>query len=290
MAQAIAKDAPDILIELGGSTGANRLEALAHRLAPVQASWLGYPHSTGLSTIDRFILDPFNAPTDPALILETPLLMPRTWVTLSPAYFTDETPVSPILPEATAGAITFGSANSPYKFSAATLAAWARCLVAVPGSRFLLVRPEGASALFRRNFAAPFAAAGVEPGRLMFAPVRGGHLPLYDQIDVALDTLPLTGGMTTAEALWMGVPVVSLAGPAIYERLSHSLLNNAGLGDLSVGSVEAYVAKAVELAGDRARRTAWRAQARDRIRGGPLGDAKGFASDFYEMLAGMVRP
>jgi predicted O-linked N-acetylglucosamine transferase (SPINDLY family) len=287
MAQLIADDAPDILIELGGSTGTNQLKTMAHRLAPVQASWLGYPHSAGLSTIDHLVVDRFTAPLDPALILERPLLMPRTWVTLSPGYFSDELRPATALPEEKNRAVTFGSANSTYKCSAATLDAWARCLAAVPGSRFLMVRPEGASPTFRRNVAGYFARHGVAPNRLMFAPVRGAHLPLYGEIDIALDTLPLTGGMTTAEALWMGVPVVSLAGPAVFERLSHSLLNNAGLGDLSVDSVEAYVAKAVELAGDRPRRRAWRADCRAEIRARPLGDAPGFARDFYDLLAAL---
>jgi len=288
MARAIAADAPDVLIEIGGSTNANRLEAMARRLAPVQASWLGYPHSTGLSTIDRLMVDPWLVPPDESLMIERPLVVARSWIALSPGFFRDEPRPAAEPPQDRKGHVTFGTANSAYKYSAATLRAWAQVLAAVPGSRFLIVRPEGGSALFRRHVAEHFAREGVGPERIEFAPVRGGHLPYYGEIDVSLDTLPLTGGTTTCEALWMGVPVVSLAGAAIYERLSHSILNSAGLADLSVGSLEAYVAKAAELAADRERLRAWRAEGRARIMAGPLGDMRAFARDFCGALAAAV--
>jgi len=287
MARAVAADAPDVLIEIGGSTNANRLEAMAHRLAPVQASWLGYPHSAGLATIDHMVLDPYLAPTDPSLMIERPLLMPRSWIALSPGFFRDEPRPVEVLPEDRKGFITFGSANSAYKYTPAALQAWARVMAAVPRSRFLFVRPEGGSATFRRNVAEAFAKAGVGTDRLDFAAVRGGHLPYYGEIDISLDTFPLTGGTTTCEALWMGVPVISLRGPAIYERLSHSILNNVGLGDLSVDSGAAFVAKGVALAGDPGFRRDWRAQCRRQIMAGALGDMRQFAEDFFRMLRGL---
>ncbi|HZZ69780.1 MAG TPA: hypothetical protein VFE18_16530 [Phenylobacterium sp.] len=288
LARAIASDALDVLIEIGGSTTTNRLETMAHRLAPVQVSWLGYPHSAGLGTIDYLVLDSRTAPTEPDLMIERPLLMPRTWVAISPGYFRDDIPLETTLPQDRAGHITFGTAGSPYKYSAAALEAWARVVAAVPGSRFRIVRPEGGSAIFRRNIAERFARHGVGAERLEFAAVRGGHLPHYNEIDVCLDTFPLTGGMTTCEALWMGAPVVSLAGKATYERLGHSLLNNAGLGDLSTASADAFVARAVALASDRERRRDWRAHGRERIMGGPLGDQEGFARDFFALVIGAL--
>jgi predicted O-linked N-acetylglucosamine transferase (SPINDLY family) len=281
VAQAIAADAPDLLIEIGGSTNYNALEAMAHRLAPVQMSWLGYPHSAGLSTIDRLLVDPHLTPTAPGLLIEQALPLARSWVAMSHVYFRRELPIATTLPQDRKGHVTFGSAGSPYKYSAATLDAWAQVLAAVPGSRFLIVRPEGGAPTFRRNVVARFAARGVDPGRIDFAPVRGGHLPYYSEIDVSLDSFPLTGGMTTCEALWMGAPVVTLAGKAVYERLSHSLLTNASLGDLSTASVAAFVARAADLAHDRARLLAWRAEGRDAITGGTLGDLDGFAQDFF---------
>ncbi len=281
MARAIAADAPDVLIEVGGSTNQNRLEALAQRLAPVQISWMGYPHSAGLSTIDYLVCDPHVAPTEPGLLLEQPLVLPRTWVTLSPGYFRADIPLARDLPMDRKGHVTFGSAGSTYKYSAATLSAWAKVLAAVPGSRFLFVRPEGGSPTFRANVARHFAAEGVGAERLDFAAVRNAHLPYYGEIDISLDTFPLVGGMTTCEALWMGAPVVSLTGPAFYERLGHSLLTNAGLANLSTDSVEAFVARAVALAGEPERLRAWRAGGRDQMMSGPLGDMEAFAQAFF---------
>jgi predicted O-linked N-acetylglucosamine transferase (SPINDLY family) len=288
LARAIAADAPDVLIEIGGSTTTNRLETLAHRLAPVQVSWLGYPHSAGLGTIDYLVLDPYTAPTEPDLMIERPLLMPRTWVAMSPGYFRDDIPLETALPQDRVGHVTFGTAGSPYKYSAAALDAWARVVAAVSGSRFRIVRPEGGSAIFRRNIAERFARHGVGAERLEFVAVRGGHLPHYNEIDVCLDTFPLTGGMTTCEALWMGAPVVSLAGKATYERLSLSLLTNAGLADLNTDTVEAFVQRAVSLASDRARLRAWRAEGRRAIMAGPLGDQRQFARDFFRLVTGAL--
>ncbi|WP_430419307.1 hypothetical protein [Phenylobacterium sp.] len=284
LAQAIAADAPDVLVEIGGSTNSNRLEAMAHRLAPRQISWLGYPQSTGLSTIDEILLDPHLMPSAPDLLQERPRLLPATWLSLSPAYFHDGQPFNGALPEARSGKITFGSAGSPYKYTPETLDAWARVLAAVPGSRLVIVRPETGSAVFRANVLAHFARLGVASDRLAVAPIRAGHMRVYGDIDIALDTFPLTGGMTTCEALWSGVPVVSLAGQSVFERLSHSLLTNAGLSDFSTATTDGFVARAVALAADREARLAWRAKCRERLRASPLGDARAFALDFWRTV------
>ena len=283
MARAIAADALDVLVEVGGSTNDNRIEAMAHRLAPTQISWLGYPHSSGLGAIDRLVVDPFTAPTEPGLILEQPMVMPHTWIALSRGYFRDDIPLVRDLPQDRKGHVTFGTSGSPYKYSAATLDAWARVVSAVPGSHFLFIRPEGGSLTFRWNVTEVFARHGVSAERLDFVPVRGAHLPVYEEIDISLDTFPLTGGTTTCESLWMGAPVVTLAGKSVYERISHSLLNNCGLADLSTTSVEAFVARAVDLAADRERLRDWRANGRAAIMDGPLGDQRQFADDFFRL-------
>ncbi|HZZ31066.1 MAG TPA: hypothetical protein VFE10_03660 [Phenylobacterium sp.] len=111
--------------------------------------------------------------------------------------------------------------------------------------------------------------------------VRGAHLPVYGEMDISLDTLPLTGGTTACEALWRAAPVTTLAGTSLYERISHSLFNNCGLADLSTTTVDAFVARAVDLAADRRRLPDWRANGRGAIIGGPLGDQRQFAEDFY---------
>ena len=287
-AQIIADDRLDMLIELGGSTDMNRPEVMAYRPAPIQASWLGYPHSTGLAAIDHFICDPFTRPGDPALLAETALVMPKSWVAFSPAVFTGSPAVDPTPPRDRTGWITFGTANNPYKYNRATIGAWARAVAAVPDSRFMIVRPEAGSESFRRNLEQLFAAQGVDPARLDFRPVRGGQMALYNQIDISLDTFPLTGGTTTVEALWMGTPVVSLRGEAFYERLSHSILSNVGLADLVADDVDGFVEIAARLAADGPRRAALRATLREQVSQSPLGQAETFARDFYEMIAARV--
>jgi protein O-GlcNAc transferase len=279
IARRIADDRLDILFELGGSTHLNRLEVMAHQPAPVQVSWLGYPHSSGLSRIGRILVDPYLKPPDPRLLLEQPFEMPSSWVSLGRLGFTDH-PILPGLPEERAGRLTFGTMNNPYKYSPEAIALWARVLARVPGSRFLLVRPEAGVATFREGMARAFARHGIAADRLAYEAVRGVHMARYNDIDIALDTLPQTGGTTTCESLWMGVPTVSLVGPAFFERLSFSNLVNAGLSDLAVDTPDAYVDAAVALAADVDRRRALRHGLRETIRRSPLGDTRAWVRDF----------
>lgn len=289
-AQMIADDQLDMLIELGGSTHMNRLDVMAYRAAPVQASWLGYPHSAGLSTIDYLICDPHTAPPQRELLVEKPLMMPKSWIALGRMVFSESHVISPGLPQDRNGVITFGTANNPHKYNAEMFRVWAQVLQATPNSRFMFVRPEGGSESFRRNVLAHFAAGRVAPERIAFNVVRGVHMPQYNEIDITLDTFPLTGGTTTTEALWMGVPVVSLIGEAFFERLSASILANAGVGDMATTDKEDYVRIATALAADRDRRLELRHGLRDMIKAGPLGQTEQFARDFYDMIAGAVRP
>ena len=286
-AQAIADDQLDMLIELGGSTQMNRPEVMAWRPAPRQASWLGYPHSVGLSAIDYFICDPYSAPTSPDLLIETPLILDPTWIALGEAVFGEQHPIAEGLPELRNGTITFGAANHPHKYSPEVLRAWAR-VTAAAGGRFAFIRPEAAAPSFRRHVIAAFAAEGVPEDRLVFHPVRGVHMALYNEVDISLDTFPLTGGATTTESLWMGAPVVSLVGEAFFERLSYSILSNAGLADLCAFDLEAYQATALRLAADRPRRESLRRSLREQIRQGPLGRTEAFARNFYDTIARVV--
>jgi predicted O-linked N-acetylglucosamine transferase (SPINDLY family)/nucleoside-diphosphate-sugar epimerase len=279
IARRIADDGLDILFELGGSTHLNRLEVMAHQPAPVQVSWLGYPHSSGLSRIGYILVDPYLKPPDPRLLLERPFEMPSSWVCLGRLGFHDQ-PILPDLPEQRAGRLTFGTMNNPYKYAPEAIALWARVLQRVPGSRFLLVRPECGVIAFREGMARAFARHDIAADRLAYAAVRGQHMAYYNDIDIALDTLPQTGGTTTCECLWMGVPTVSLVGPAFFERLSFSNLANAGLRDLAVDTPDAYVDTAVALAEDVARRRALRRDLREMIRRSPLGDTRGWVRDF----------
>lgn len=283
IAQRIADDRLDILFELGGSTHLNRLEVMAHKPAPVQVSWLGYPHSSGLSRIDYILVDPYLKPPDPRLLLERPFEMPSSWVSLGRLGFVDH-PILPTLPEERSGRLTFGTMNNPYKYSPDAIALWARVMQRVPGSRFLMVRPEAGVAAFRDGMARAFARHGIAADRLAYVAVRGQHMARYNDIDIALDTLPQTGGTTTCEALWMGVPTVSLVGPAFFERLSFSNLTNAGLRDLAVDTPDAYVEVAVALAADVDRRRGLRQTLRTTIPRLPLGDTHGWVKDFERLI------
>ena len=280
----IADDQLDMLVELGGTTYMNKLNVMAWRPAPVQASWVGYPHSSGLETIDYIVVDPYNRPTDDALLIEKPLVLPESWVVLGPLGFSDRLAIEPGLPEQRRGYLTFGTMNNPYKYTPEVLAAWAKITAAVDGSHFLFVRPEGATKAFQENTRAAFAAHGVSADRVEFVGVRGTHMPHYNKIDIALDTFPQTGGTTTCEALWMGTPTVSLSGPAFFERLSRSNLTNAGLGDLAVDTLDAYHATALALAADRERRETIRRTIRAEIRQRPLGQIPRYVDGFMQTM------
>jgi predicted O-linked N-acetylglucosamine transferase (SPINDLY family) len=287
-AQMIAEDHLDILIELGGHTDLNKPEVLAYRPAPIQASWLGYPHSIGLTAVDHFICDPHNQPSDPDLMLERPLLMPDSWIAISSALIVRYPPVKDVLASDIKGYVTYGTANNPKKYTRANLTAWAQVVAATPGSHFAFVRPEAASAVFQHNVVRLFEENGVSADRIDWYGVRKTHMALYSEIDITLDTFPLTGGTTTVDALMMGVPVVSLAGEAFHERISHSILTNAGVSDLSASTLEVFHATALRLAGDRDRRQALRQNLRTDLLASALGQTETFARDFYDMIHRVV--
>ncbi len=287
-AQMIANDDLDILIELGASTFMNKLEVMAWKPAPICASWLGYPHSAGLTTIDYLLVDPFINPPDPALLIEKPLVLPQSWITMSRQAFPDHYAIEPSPPCRRNGLITFGTANNTYKYNAAMLRTWAEVMTQIPNSRFIFLRPEVGARIVRDNILAAFAEQGISADRIEFRAVRGKHMPHYNDLDIALDTFPQTGGTTTCEALWMGVPTVTMVGEAIFERLSYSILNNAGLGDLCAETSEDFVRIAVALANDPDRVEALRTGLRDQIRSSPLGRNEQFACDFYALIARTV--
>lgn len=288
-AQMIADDQLDIVFELGGSTAMNKIEVMAWKPAPISVSWLGYPHSTGLESIDHLLVDPFLNPTDPTLLIEKPLIMPRSWIAMSELTFPEDHVVNPVAPVRRTGHISFGSANSPIRYTSEVLRTWARILSRVPGSRFIFVRPESGSRQFQRNVLAHFAAEGVSSDRVEFRPVWGVHMPHLNDIDISLDSFPQTGGGgTNCEALFMGVPTVTLVGEALFERLSYSILQNAGLGDLCATTIDQYVDIAVALAADTDRLQALRTGLREQLRASPLGQTRQFAEDFYDLAARRV--
>lgn len=267
----------------------NKLEVMAYRPAPKQASWLGYPHSAGLQAIDYFVCDPYIAPTDPHLLIEKPMMLGHAWYPLSPLAFREEPAANPEPPVARNGYVTFGTANQPHKYTPEGLKTWAQIMARCPGSHFLFIRPEGSSPSFQANIRKHFAAEGIAADRIEFEAVRGVHLPHYNRMDISLDTFPQTGGTTTCESLWMGAPCVSLKGPAPYERLSWSVLSNVGLPELCADTLEGYIETAVSLGSDPARIAELRATMRDRLRASPLGQNTAWAADFYDAVERAVR-
>jgi protein O-GlcNAc transferase len=290
VAQGIADDHLDVLFELGGPTDMNKIQVMAYKAAPVQGSWVGYPHSMGLSTIDYILVDPYLKPDDPRLLIEKPFEVLETWVTLGRIRFHDNPPIIPEIPQnRNGGLLTFGTMNNPNKYTPELIATWAEILKQVPNARFLFVRPEGNVPAFRLNMAKEFAKHGVGENQLAYIAVRGANMQHYNEIDIALDTFPHVGGTTTCETLWMGVPAITLVGPAFFERLSYSNLNNAGLGDLCAFTREEYITKAIALAGDKKRRETLRTGLRAQIRNKPLGQTERFAENFYKKIESVLK-
>jgi len=288
IAQGIADDRLDIIFELGGTTVMNRLQVMAYRPAPVQVSWLGYPHSSGLGSIDYIVVDPYLKPSDERLLIEKPFELPETWVSLGDAGFRDY-PINPVIPEDRKGHITFGTMNNPYKYTRELIATWAAIMNRVPHSRFMFVRPEGDVPAFRANMESEFLKHGIIAERIQYVAVRSKHMPFYNEIDIALDSFPHVGGTTTCETLWMGVPVVTLVGPAFYERLSYTNLNNAGLGDLCAFTQGEYMEKALALVADKPRRIHLRLNLRSQLGQNPLGQPERFARNFYKKVEEVLK-
>lgn len=289
IAQTIHDDAIDILFELNGFTAESRLNVMAYRPAPVQIYWLGYPGTTGMSTMDYVLLDRFNVPKNTDWLTEQPLLMPGSWVCYDSF---EQVAVSAEPPMVRNGVPTFGTLNNPYKFTRQGVDLWAEVMRQVPDSRFLSVHPEHKAPLVAANLTKEFRKHGIAADRLSFVNNRDStlsHFAYYDEIDISLDTLPLTGGTTTADALWCGVPVVSLVGPSMHQRMSYSLLSNVGAADLCAETPDDYVAIAVQLAGDVDRLRDFRRNLQQRMRTSPVGDAKAFAGDFQAMMLDIVK-
>lgn len=283
---AIQRDAIDVLIDLAGHTAGGRPRLIAARAAPLQLAWLGDPHPTGVPNLDGWVGDGALVPPgrEPAG-LEPVLRIDGCALCLPP----DPEAPAIVAPPATRGEpFTFASFNHLAKLSAATVALWCRLLAAVPGSRLALCAIPLQDPLARQAVQARFAAAGLDVRRLVLLPPRrplAAFLAQYGAVDVALDPLPFHGGTTTWQALWQGVPVLSLAGDAPQRRLGASLLAAAGIADHCLArDADEFVALGVALAGDAARLAAWRAGLRGRL--AAAADARDFARRFGDLLEG----
>lgn len=268
----------DVLVDLAGHTANGRLLALARRPAPVQMTYLGYPATTGLDAMDYRITDSVTEPpgvADP-FYTERLIRLPHTLWCYQP--FADMPAVSP-LPALARGYLTFGSFNSYTKIGPRVVSLWAEVLRALPDSRLILITvPAGAD---QSTLHARFAALGVDPARIDLRDrlLRAEYLALFADIDVALDPFPVNGGTTTCDALWMGLPVVTLIGDTFLSRASYSLLSAAGLTGFTATDRAAYVQRCREFAVDLPRLAALRAELRPRLADSPLLDAAAFAQD-----------
>ncbi len=284
---AIRADAPDILIDLAGHTGmTNRLPLFAGQPAPVQVSYLGYPNTTGLPAIGWRFTDDIADPPGGSDALATEQLVrfaPTAWCYSPP----EQSPGVAPLPGAAGGRITFGCFNNLGKISDTTLRLWAGVLHRVPDSRLLLKGRGLGDPVVRGGYLARFATAGIAPERLEFAERTTrteDHLGLYGRVDIALDTFPYHGTTTTCEALWMGVPVVTLRGDRHAARVGASLLTAAGHAEWIAEDAAGYTAIAVQLASDPVRLAATRAGLRCELQASPLLDHAGQAARFGAAL------
>lgn len=273
LANLIRQDQIDILVDLTMHMAQNRLLVFARRPAPVQVTYLAYCGTTGLTAMDYRLTDPYLDPPDSSdqYYSEESIRLPESYW----CYPVVDAPEVKPVPALQTGYVTFGCLNNFAKVTTPTLEAWIRLLEEVPNSKLVLHGKEGRHRVRVQDY---FRAQQIAEERLKFIeflPVNK-YLEVYEQIDIALDPFPYGGGTTTCDALWMGVPVVTLSGQTAVGRGGRSILLNAGLPELVADSTEDYVHIALELAGDLPRLSGIRSMLRERIRNSPLMDAPRF--------------
>ena len=286
-AQLIWQDGVHILIDLSGHTGYNRLSMFAWKPAPVQTTWLGYFATTGVVEIDYILVDPISVPpSQHAQFTEEPWYLPDTRLCFS----VPESP-SPVAspPMIKNRFITFGNFQNTNKVNDEVLKLWATIFAAVPDSKFRWQCSEFGDIGVQDLLLTRLRMHGIDTSRVRLVPSvqRGEYLNAHQEVDLLLDTFPFPGGTTTCEALFMGVPTLTLAGETLISRQGASMLTAAGLGNWVVYSKEDYVNKAIELAGNTKYLSTLRQQLRQQVLASPLFDAKLFARNFETALWGM---
>jgi predicted O-linked N-acetylglucosamine transferase (SPINDLY family) len=272
LAKRIVEDGIDVLIDLSGHTGDNRLLSFARRPAPVQVTYCGYPSTTGLAAMGWRLTDEVADPlhlTD-GRHAERLWRLPNGFLCFQPDRDGGAPGPSPSLAR---GLVTFGSFNNLSKVGDGVMDVWAQILRSVPGSHLLLKSRALSDEEPRDRLRGTFLRLGIEADRLEFASYAATpreHLALYERVDVALDPFPYTGTTTTCEALWMGVPVVTLAGVTHAGRVGASLLTRIGCNELVADTRSAYVDIAAGLARNPDRLVAYRRDLRERMKTSPL--------------------
>ena len=287
LAEKIRGDGMDILVDLTMHMARNRLLVFARKPAPVQVTWLAYPGSTGLEAIDYRITDGWMDPLawGDRGCSEESVRLPDSWCCYDPLI---ELPQVPVDGAERRNFIRFGSLNHFSKLNDPLLSIWAQLLAAVPESRLLLLAAEGRH---RDELRKMLESKGIAGRRVEFVgpASRADYLRNYDRVDIALDALPYNGITTTLDALWMGVPVVSLTGRTAASRAGLSILSTLGLAEFATHTPEEFVRVAAGLAGDLSRLAGWRSTLRQRMEASPLMDARRFARNLEEAYRVMWR-
>jgi predicted O-linked N-acetylglucosamine transferase (SPINDLY family) len=286
-ARIIHADGVHVLLDLSGHTSPNRLPVFAWKPAPVQCSWLGYFATTGVAEMDYLLADETGvSESHREDFTEAIWYLPDTRLCFTPPEY--DLAVSP-LPALKNGCVTFGCFQNLAKVGDKVLSAWGKILTALPSARLRLQSKHLDNPKVQAALRLGLQQSGIDPSRVVMhggAP-REAYLGAHAEVDVILDTFPYTGGTTTCEALWMGVPIVTLAGDTLLSRQGASLLTAAGLRDW-IGTDESdYVAKAIALAGDLPRLAGLRAGLRAQALASPVFDASRFARNFEAALWGM---
>ena len=289
LTQRIRADRIDVLVDLAGHMGLQRLMVFARRAAPVQVTYLGYPGTTGVSTIDYRITDACHDPENETDACHTERLvrLPGTCWSYDPCVGLKEDVPIAALPCDSRGIVTFGCLNRAMKVTPEVLRLWSRILDQVPDSRLHLLADEGAE----RSISQRITPSGLCSDRVdvISRAARPQYLQHFNQIDIHLDTYPYNGHTTTCDALWMGVPTVSLAGATHASRAGLSVLSAVGLHDLVAEDPTSYVHKAVRLASDIPRLRELRSTLRDRMRQSPLMDGRRLATSLENAYIDMWR-
>eukprot|EP01116_Phalansterium_solitarium_P024990 TRINITY_DN934_c0_g1_i2.p1 TRINITY_DN934_c0_g1~~TRINITY_DN934_c0_g1_i2.p1 ORF type:complete len:341 (+),score=60.95 TRINITY_DN934_c0_g1_i2:142-1164(+) len=252
IARQIRADRIDVLVELAGHTAGNLLDVVAMRPAPIQVAYCGYPNTTGLESVQYRLTDAWADPPDTKQeFVEQLVRLPRCFLCYTPSAEAGPESVAPCL--GSGGVVTIGSFNNLSKINARVLRCWLTVLQRVPNSRLMLKCKPFASASVQQQFLDMFSARGIDPSRidlLPLLPLNNQHMQSYSLVDLTLDTFPYAGTTTTCEALWMGVPVVTLRGPCHAQNVGVSLLTAIGQQALIADTEEEYCRLAVALATD----------------------------------------
>jgi predicted O-linked N-acetylglucosamine transferase (SPINDLY family) len=262
----------------------NRLPLFARRAAPLQISWAGYVGTTGLANMDALLVDRYHVPEGwEDHHREKVIRFPDWYMSYAAPYYAPD--VSE-LPAKSKGYITFGSFNNPAKIDDEILKNWQEILQAVPNSKLVLLYTGMTDPMNRDRILGAFTSEGIDAGRIELNG-RTPHVQVlekYGVIDIALDTQIYSGGLTTCEALWMGVPVVTLPGTTFMQRHSLSHLSNAGLPNLVAKNAQNYIEIAVDLANDLLKLAELRSTLRERVKKSPLCDGEEFTRNFERLI------